>query len=204
MKKALLTAIVVAFAGQAQAAKAPPLGTYAIDPMHSKVGFEVPHLVISTVEGTFRTFEGEFSVAKKFSDSKVEATIEIASIDTGVDKRDGHLRSPDFFDANKFPTMHFVSTKVEGTPKRFKMKGKLTMRGVTKPVTFDGRYLGSAKDGNGNLKAAFEAETKINRKDFGLTWNSMVEAGPVVGDEVTISLKIQGGKPVNKGEQATR
>lgn len=166
-------------------------GTYTIDGAHSKVGFEIPHLVISSVEGRFGSYSGEVTLAPKFGDSKVSVDIETKSIDTGIAKRDEHLRSGDFFDAAKHPKLTFKSKKVEGSPESFKVQGDLTIKGVTKAVTLDGKYLGTVKDGYGNQKAAFHATTKISRKDFGLTWSNVVEAGPVVGDEVTISLKIQ-------------
>lgn len=169
-------------------------GKYQIDPMHSKVGFEVPHLVISSVEGRFNEYQGEFTLADKLEKSKVSVVINSSSIDTGIKKRDDHLRSGDFFDAAKFPKLSFKSKSISGTPDALKIVGDLTIKGVTKEVTLNGKYLGSAKDGYGNLKAAFQADTKISRKEFGLTWNNFVEAGPAVGDEVTISLKVQGAK----------
>lgn len=173
-------------------------GKYQIDPMHSKVGFEIPHLVISTVEGKFKTFSGEILIAPDFKKSKVTAKVEIASIDTAVEKRDEHLRSADFFDANQYPQMIFQSEKITGNASQFKLTGDLTIKGVTRKVTFEGQFLGSVKDGYGQNKIAFSAKTKINRKDFGLNWNSVVEAGPVVGDTVTLDLKIQAAQVVEK------
>lgn len=166
-------------------------GSYGVDPMHSKVGFEIPHLVISTVEGKFTGIDGKIDLKKDFTKSSVEANIDIKTIDTGVEKRDDHLRSVDFFDVSKHSKMTFKSTSIKGTPEGFQLSGDLTIKGIKKSVTFDGKFLGNVKDGFGNQKAAFVAKTKINRKDFGLTWNSAVEAGPVVGDEVTIDLRIQ-------------
>jgi len=173
-------------------------GTFTVDPAHSKVGFEIPHLVISSVEGHFKDFQGTVILKDKFEKSTVKATVEVASIDTGTPKRDEHLRSPDFFDVAKYPKMTFESTKIEGKPDSFKLTGKLTLHGVTKPVTFDAKYLGLVEDGMGNEKAAFSATTTIKRADFGLTWNKAVEAGPVVGESLTINLKIQAGRPVAK------
>lgn len=173
-------------------------GSYQVDPMHSKVGFEIPHLVISTVEGKFTQFDGKIELADQFKKSKVEANIDLNSIDTGVAKRDDHLRSPDFFDVKKHPKMIFKSTAIEGAPDSFKMTGDLTIHGVTRKVTFDSKYLGTVVDGYGNQKVAFQAKTVVNRKDFGLAWSSMVEAGPVVGDQVTIDLKIQAARPLEK------
>lgn len=169
-------------------------GSYQIDPMHSKVGFEISHLVISTVEGSFKGFEGTLEISSDFAKSKVKASVDVGSIDTGVTKRDDHLKSADFFDAQKHTKMTFESTSIKGTPESFTMDGQLTIRGVKKAVQFKGRYLGAVTDGYGNRKIALTASTEINRKDFGLNWSSMVEAGPVVGDNVKIELKIQAAK----------
>ncbi|MBX3017587.1 MAG: YceI family protein [Bdellovibrionaceae bacterium] len=166
-------------------------GTYNIDPMHSKIGFEIPHLVISTVEGKFEKFDGKIVADKDLAKSKVEVNIDAASINTAVEKRDEHLKSPDFFDVAKHAKLSFVSKKVTVTGNGLKIQGALTIKGVSKDVTLDANYLGQVKDGYGNEKIAFKAKTKINRKDFGLTWSNMVEAGPVVGDEVEIQLNIQ-------------
>lgn len=170
-------------------------GVYEIDPMHSKAGFEVPHLVISSVEGKFKTYEGKINLNKDFSKTTVEAVLDAKSIDTGVEQRDEHLRSADFFNTAEFPQIKFKSTKIEGKPDKFKLIGDLTIRGVTKKVTLNSKYLGAVVDGYGNSKVALEGNTVINRKDFGLSWNSVVEAGPVVGDKITIELKIQAVQP---------
>lgn len=191
--KSVLSALITSalFASPSFAGGKYAAGTYNVDPMHSKIGFEIPHLVISTVEGKFDKYEGSIELADKFEKSRVNVAIDMSSIDTGVAKRDDHLKSPDFFDIAKHPQMKFESTGISGSPENFKVTGNLTIKGVTKKVTLDGKYLGTVKDGYGNDKAAFQAKTKINRKDFGLTWNQMVEAGPAVGDEVTIDLRIQ-------------
>ncbi|MBX2988370.1 MAG: YceI family protein [Bdellovibrionaceae bacterium] len=191
MKQFVIVAASLMMALPALAQQKIQPGVYEIDAAHSKVGFEIPHLVISTVEGRFTKYAGSIDLKEKFDASKVDATVEVESIDTSVGKRDEHLRSADFFDTKKFPKITFKSTGITGTPDNFKMTGDLTIRGVTKKVVFDGKYLGSVQDGFGQQKVAFDAKTKINRKDFGLTWNKMVEAGPTVGDEVTLSLKIQ-------------
>lgn len=169
-------------------------GKYNIDPMHSKVGFEVSHLVISSVEGKFTNFSGVLTLDKKFDKSTLEAEVDISSIDTSVKDRDTHLKSPDFFDATAFPKMTFKSTAISGKPEAFKLTGDLTLKGKTQKVVFTGTYKGTAVDAYGNIKAAFTATTQINRKDFGLTWGKNVEIGPVVGDMVTIDLKIQAAK----------
>lgn len=176
-------------------------GSYDIDPMHSKVGFEVRHLGISKVEGNFKAFEGKVELDKDFSKSQVEAKVKIDSVDTGVAKRDGHLKGEDFFEAAKFPEMTFKSTSIEGKPEAFDLKGKLTIKGETKPVTFKAKYLGTAKDGYGNQKVGFEASTEINRKEFGLKWDNVVEGVNVVGDKVTIKLDLQAGHPAAKKEE---
>lgn len=176
------------------AASTSQAGKYAIDPAHSKVGFEIPHLVISSVEGRFTKYEGEIDFAEKFTDSKVTAKIDTSSIDTSNDDRNKHLKSADFFDVAKYPNITFKSKKITGTPEKFTVVGDLTIKDKTKEVTLDGKFLGLVKDAYGNDKAAFTATTKINRQDYNLKWGKMVEAGPVVGDEVTITLKVQGAK----------
>lgn len=181
-------------AAKAAAPVANSAGKYSIDPAHSKVGFEVTHLVIASVEGRFDKFEGDIEIGEKFADSKVSATIDTASIDTANDDRNKHLKSPDFFDAAKYPKMTFKSKKITGTPENFKVTGDLTIKDVTKEVTLDGKFLGTVKDAYGNTRGAFNASGKINRQDYNLKWNKAVEAGPMVGDEVTINLKVEGIK----------
>ncbi|NDF14230.1 YceI family protein [bacterium] len=173
-------------------------GSYSVDTMHSKVGFEVGHLVIASVEGRFDQVGGTIEMGKKLEDTRINAKIDVKSVSTGNADRDKHLLSPDFFDAAKFPEMTFVSKKISGSPTAMKVSGDLTLHGVTKPVTLEGKYLGNVIDMYGNTKVAFVAKGKINRKDFGLTWSKAVEAGPVVGDDVSIDLKIEGGKPAAK------
>lgn len=173
------------------AAKAIPEGKFAIDGMHSKIGFEVPHLVISTVEGKFNKYEGTFTVDKKIDKSKVEVSIDTDSVDTGIGQRDTHLKSPDFFDAAKYPKMTFTSTKVSQKDDTLTITGDLKVKDVSKKITFDLKYLGAVKDGYGAEKLAFKGKTKISRKEFGLKWNQAVEAGPVVGDEIEISLALE-------------
>ncbi|MGZ3725832.1 MAG: YceI family protein [Pseudobdellovibrio sp.] len=200
MRSLLMTSVLTLASTLILAAEPAKLetGKYNVDPAHSSVGFEIPHLVISTVEGKFKTFTGVLNVASPFTKSTLEAEADINSVDTSVADRDTHLKSPDFFDAAKFPKMTFKSTSITGNEKSFKLIGDLTIKGTTKKVTFDSVYKGSATDAYGNLKAAFVATTKISRKEFGLTWSKVVEVGPVVGDEVTITLKIQAAKEVAK------
>ncbi len=198
--KFLTAAIAIALAAttQAQADTKYEAGSFQIDPMHSKVGFEIPHLVISTVEGRFTKFDGTIDLNEKFEKSKVSVNVDMGSIDTTVQKRDEHLKSPDFFDVAKYPKMKFESTEITGKPDDFKLTGNLTIKSTTKKVVFDAKYLGTVKDGYGNVKAVFQAKTKINRKDFGLTWNQLVEAGPTVGDDVTIDLRVQAARNKDK------
>ncbi|MES2803740.1 MAG: YceI family protein [Bdellovibrionota bacterium] len=192
----LLIALAIStFGFTTQAAdKTKEAGKYALDETHSKVGFEIPHLVISSVEGRFTKFEGEIELADKFTDSKVTANIDVSTIDTSNGDRDKHLKSADFFDITKYPKITFKSKKITGNAEKFKVVGDLTIKDKTKEVILDGKFLGVVKDAYGNEKAAFNASTKINRQEFGLKWSKMVEVGPAVGDEVTISLKVQGAK----------
>jgi len=173
------------------AGKTIPEGKYNIDGMHSKVGFEVPHLVISSVEGKFDKFDGVIVVDKKIENSKVDLTIDASSISTGVVKRDDHLKSAVFFDTKKFPKLTFVSKKVSQTEDAVTIIGTLKIKDKSKEVTIIAKYLGEVKDGYGQNKIAFKGKTKISRKEFGLTWNQAVEAGPIVGDEIEITLNIQ-------------
>ena len=167
--------------------------TFSIDKAHSDVTFQVGHL-ITRVSGRFTDYSGTIEFDRDNpSQSKVAFTIQAASIDTAEPKRDEHLRSDDFFAATTFPTLTFTSTKI--TPMRgdlYDVEGDLTIRGITKRVVLPVTHLGLAKDPWGNEKLAFEAETTIDRKDFGLNWNAALETGGfLVGDEVKISLQIQ-------------
>ncbi len=198
MNKLLTTAFVTLMSVSAFAAKTIPAGTYAIDTAHSKIGFEVPHLVIATVEGRFTKFDGSIVIDPKLEKSKANLNIDVASVDTDNKDRDGHLQSPDFFDVAKNPKMTFVTKKIVGTADNLKLVGDLTLKGKTKEVTLDVKYLGDVNDPFGNHKVVFSATGKINRQDYGLTWSKAVEAGPVVGDEITLSIKIEANKPVDK------
>ena len=168
-------------------------GTYALDPSHSEVNFVVRHMMISKVRGSFGVKSGTFVLAENPLDSSVTATAETASISTGDEGRDQHLRSADFFDAEQFPTIEFVSTAVRQDGDDFLVDGDLSLHGVTKPVTFSLELGGFGTDPWGNYKAGATATTTINREDFGLTWNAALETGGVlVGKDVTISLDLQG------------
>lgn len=166
---------------------------YTIDTAHSNVEFSIRHLVIAKVRGRFTRFAGSLDVdADDLTRSKVTAEIEVASISTNEDKRDAHLRSADFFDVDHHPLMTFVSKRVEVVGPRLHVTGDLTIRGTTRAVVLRVEQLGLAKDPWGNQRAAFSASTSIDRKDFGLHWNQLLEAGGVmVGDKVEISLDLQ-------------
>ncbi|MDD2581792.1 MAG: YceI family protein [Desulfuromonadaceae bacterium] len=169
--------------------------TWTIDPDHSNIGFKVKHLMVSNVKGNFDKHTGVVEINDKdITKSKVQVTIDTKSINTNVQKRDEHLRSADFFDVAKYPTMTFVSTKVTKVGKnKLKVTGNLTLHGVTKQVVLDvDGPTKESKDPWGNIRKGATATTKINRKDFGLVWNAALETGGVmVGDEITITLEIE-------------
>jgi polyisoprenoid-binding protein YceI len=169
---------------------------YKIDPDHSTVGFKIRHL-IGKVNGRFDKYTGTFAYdPQNLKAFKASATIDATSINTNVGKRDDHLRSADFFDVQKFPTLSFLSTSVVSSDKnKIKLRGDLTIHGVTKPVILDVEILGTIKDPWGNERASLVGTTTINRTDFGLTWNKVIEAGKLmVGEEVEITLEIEGVK----------
>jgi polyisoprenoid-binding protein YceI len=170
--------------------------TYKVDPTHTSVTFLVRHL-FTNVEGRFRTFDGEIVFDPAAPEkTAVKGSIDVASIDTNVAKRDEHLRGPDFFDVAKFPKITFASTgvsDVDTAKNTGKLQGNLTIHGVTKPVVLDAQFLGAATDPWGNKKAGFSGTTTIDRKEFGLGWNKALETGGfLVGDEVTIRINVEG------------
>ena len=163
-------------------------GTWTIDPTHTEVGFVARHLMVSKVRGAFTDVSGTVTVGEDVSSSTAEVTIKTASVATGTPDRDGHLRSEDFFDVEKFPEMTFRSTSFDGST----LVGDLTVKGVTKPVTLDVEFGGVATDPWGNEKAAFEAEGEIDRTEWGLTWNAALEKGGVlVSEKVKIVIDLQ-------------
>jgi len=167
-------------------------GTWKIDQAHSDISFSVRHLAISRVKGVFKTWDATVTTGATVAETKIEASIEIASVDTGQGARDGHLQSGDFFLAEEHPQMLFSSTAVSTDGDEFTVVGDLTLRGVTKPITLKGALGGVITDGDGQTKAGATATTKISRKDFGVNWNAALEAGGfTLGDEVTISVDIQ-------------
>jgi len=169
--------------------------TWNIDPAHSSAEFKVKHMMISNVKGTFSGLKGVLTLDEADpANSTVKASVDVSTVNTGDPQRDGHLKSADFFDTEKYPEMVFKATGVKVTgPGEHAVSGDLTLHGVTKPVTFavDGPSL-PGKDPWGNTKIGLTATTKINRKDFGLGWNSALETGGVlVGEDVTITLEVQ-------------
>jgi polyisoprenoid-binding protein YceI len=166
-------------------------GTYSIDASHSNVEFAVRHMMISTVKGRFGDVQGTVTIPEN-GQPTVEVTINTASIDTRAGQRDGHLKSADFFDVEKYPEMRFVSTKVERSGDGYKLNGDLTIKDVTRPVTLNVTEEGAGVDPWGNQKAAFSATGRINRGDFGLNWNAALETGGVlVSDEVKLVIDAQ-------------
>ncbi|NHA69742.1 YceI family protein [Phycicoccus flavus] len=166
-------------------------GTWTVDPTHSEVGFVARHLMVSKVRGAFTDVQGTVVVGEDLADSTAEVTIKTASVATGTPDRDAHLRSGDFFDVDTHPDMVFRSTSFDGST----LRGELTVKGITKPVTLDVDFLGVATDPWGNEKAAFEAEGEIDRTEWGLTWNANLEKGGVlVGEKVKIAIDLQLGK----------
>jgi polyisoprenoid-binding protein YceI len=175
--------------------------SWKIDRAHSRVSFSVTHLVVAEITGSFTDFEGTLVTSKEdLTDAKITATIKTASVNTDNEFRDKHLRSDDFFNADSFPTMTFVSTGVEKTgADTYKIAGNLTIRNITKPVMLDAKYKGQITAG-GNTKAAFKATTTIDRFEFGTKWNKMIEAGSlVVGKNVEVTLLMEFNK--QPGEQ---
>jgi polyisoprenoid-binding protein YceI len=185
---ALLLAVILV--GPALAAD-----TYVIDKSHSEVTFRIRHMM-SAVSGRFRDIDGNFLLdAAKPTESKVDFKIGTTSIDTANDNRDKHLRSADFFDVEKFPEITFQSTKIVSTGKdQYDVTGNFTMHGVTKTITLPVKVLGFAKDARGGERVGFEVVTTVNRTDYGLTWNRALEAGSLLGDEVSVTINIEANK----------
>ena len=168
-------------------------GTWVLDPAHSEVTFSLRHMMISKVRGEFGLKSATIEAPANPLEAKVTASVDAASISTGDQNRDNHLRSADFFDVETYPTIDFVSTGVRYEGGDFLVDGDLTMHGFTKPVTFELEFGGFGTDPYGNYKAGATAKTVVNREDFGLTWNAALESGGVlVGKDVTIMLDLQG------------
>jgi len=204
MKKIMIMAALVSITGaymtqakEAPEKSTPTAATWKVDKSHSSVKFKVSHLTVSEVEGKFKVFNGDIEApAADFNNAKINFTADVNSINTDDEGRDKHLKSDDFFNAEKYPAMSFTSTsfrKVKGNV--YALEGNLTIRDVTKKVKFAVLYGGTIKDPWGNTKAGFKATSKISRKAYGLKWNTLTEAGgAVVGDEVSIALDMEFAK----------
>jgi polyisoprenoid-binding protein YceI len=185
---AVLSLGLAAFVASAQGA------VLEVDPAHSSVGFDIKHLVVSTVHGSFTNFSGTIDFdEKEMANTKIDFLVKADSINTANAKRDEHLRSADFFDVAKYPEAKFVSKSVKANGKnKFLLQGDLTMHGITKPVKFDLRSLGKVKDPYGVEKQMFQASTSLSRKEFGLTYNAALESGGMVlGDEVKLVIDVE-------------
>jgi polyisoprenoid-binding protein YceI len=169
-----------------------PTGTWTVDPAHSSVEFRVKHMMISTVRGRFGEFEATIEAASDYHESKVRGTVKAASIDTNEPRRDGHLRSADFFDAEQHPEITFESTGIEHVEKGdFRVSGELTMHGETHPVQFEVTVHGVTRDPQGQDRVGLEVRGTLSRGEFGLRWQQVLETGGVVvGDEVRVSADI--------------
>lgn len=171
--------------------------TWALDPAHSEIQFKIKHLMITNVTGQFQQFSGDVvTEGDDFATARVNFTADVNSINTNNEQRDGHLKSPDFFDAVTYPQISFTSSRMEKKgDDEYVLHGDLTMHGVTKPVELNVEHGGIMQDPYGNTKAGFELNGKINRKDFGLTWGAVTEAGGVMlGDEVKLLAAVQFAK----------
>lgn len=176
-----------------EAREVPAPGRYEIDPAHSSIEAVARHLMVTKVRGRFGEFSGTVEVAERPEDSKVEATIQAASIDTKEPQRDEHLRSPDFLDVERHPTITFVSTSVAPVGgNRWKVVGDLTIRDVSQPVELDVEFVGAGVDPWGNARIGFSAATRLNRDDFGITWNQTLDSGGVlVSKSLDVTLDVQ-------------
>jgi polyisoprenoid-binding protein YceI len=171
----------------------PEPGEWELDPVHTSVEFLVRHLMVSKVRGKFTKVHGTIRVAHDPANSSVDVEIDADSVETGDEKRDEHLRSPDFFDVDRYPQITFESRRLEGeSPGHFLLHGELTVHGVTRPVSLDVAYHGWTLDPLGDRRAGFSASTEVDREDFGLTWNVAIEAGGIaVGKKARLELEIE-------------
>ena len=194
---AVVPALAIAQQPAATAQAGAAADTFSIDRVHSDASFQIRHLV-SKVRGRFTDFEGTLQIDRAHPEaSAVELKIKTASIDTGNQRRDDHLRSPDFFDAATHPEITFKSSKVAARGQdRYDVTGTFTMRGVSREITVPVTFLGFGKDRRGTEKAGFEATTVLNRKDFGIVWNQALDAGgAVLGDDVQVTFNVEATKP---------
>ncbi len=178
-------------------------GTWDLDPAHTQLSFAARHAMVATVRGRFREFSGVLHLDGEHpTESSAEVTIQTASIDSGVEQRDDHLRSADFLDVEKFPTMTFKSSRAELEGDVATLSGDLTIKDVSRPVELEIEYNGTATDPYGNLRAGFDGRTAINRKDWGLGWNVALEAGGIlVGEKVKLELDVSAVKRSEQGAE---
>ena len=170
----------------------PAAGTWMIDPTHTTIAAVARHLMVTKVRGHFASFSGTINVAENPEESSVEITMEAASISTGTEDRDNHLKSPDFLDVETYPTLTFKSTSVEAEGDKWKLTGDLTIRDVTHPIVLELEFLDVAADPWGNSKAAFEASAELVREDWGLTWNvPLAQGGVLVSEKFKIEIEAQ-------------
>jgi polyisoprenoid-binding protein YceI len=170
----------------------PAAGTWAIDPGHAEVGFLGRHFGLTKIRGRFTRVAGTVQVASEPNTSTVEVTIEMASVESGSADRDNHLRSPDFFDVDNHPTAHFRSTAVTVEGTRGTVTGQLTIKGVTRPVVLDVDYVGYARDPWDNDRAVFSASATLNREDWGLAWNMVLDAGGLlVSKQIDLEIEVE-------------
>jgi polyisoprenoid-binding protein YceI len=171
----------------------PEPGEWQLDPVHTSVEFVARHLMVSKVRGRFTNASGTIHIADDPAESRVEVEVDAASVESGDEKRDEHLRSPDFFDVERYPKITFRSTRLEGeSPGHFLVHGELTVHGVTRPVTLEAEYHGWTSSPIGDRRAGFSATTEVDREDFGLTWNVAIEAGGVlVGKKARLEFEIE-------------
>ncbi len=170
-------------------------GTWAIDPVHSEVSFVVRHMMVSKVRGRFDKFEGSIVTADDPLASTVTASVDLSSINTGQEQRDAHIRSADFFEVEKYPTMNFTSTAIKASKEGYVLEGDLTLKGVTRAVAFNLEISGFGPDAYGGTRCGFSASTQINRMDYGVAFNGPipgVPGGVAVSENVTINLEIEG------------
>ncbi len=173
----------------------PSQGTWELDLTHTTITFEVRHMMISKIRGSIGAANGTILVAEDPLESVVDIAVDVASVETGTADRDNHLRSPDFFNVEAFPLMTFKSTSVELAGDAYTMKGDLTIKDVTKPVTFDFEFTGGLIDPYGNSRAAFTTSFEVDREDWGLTWNMPLETGGVlVGKKISVSIDTEATK----------
>jgi polyisoprenoid-binding protein YceI len=184
---------ITAQVNEVEGLELPQPGTFDIDPSHTHIGFVVRHMMVSKVKGRFASFNGRIEVGADPAGSSVEVTIDADSIDTRDDKRDAHLRSPDFLDVEQFPTLEFRSTQLVPTGKgQFDLMGELTLHGVTKPVVLAVEQEGVVVDPYGKQRIGFSATTEIDREDFGITFNMALEAGGVVvGKSLKLEIEVE-------------